>query len=188
MTSATLRRAYAIHPVAAVQLEYSATERDVEGEAGTNILATCRELGIALVCYAPLGRGLLTTTFKDGAFGTDSTDMRSAVFPQLQAENRAANMAVVNSFADIAAKKHCTTSQLALAWLLKQGSDIIPIPGTKKMKYLEENWAALDVELSDEEERQIRAFVERSGLVGERQPARFGNVSGGLLDTKKEGA
>ena len=160
--------------------------REIENDSGTDILRTCRELGVAVVCYSPLGRGLLTSTFKDGDFGADPTDKRTMFFPMLQTENREANMARVNKFAEIAAQKGCNTSQLALAWLLKQGEDIIPIPGTKKMKYLEENVAALDVVLSDEDERVIREFVEKEGIVGERSLAKFGDVSAGLVDTVEE--
>lgn len=184
MSSATLRRAHKIHPVAAVQVEYSAFVLDIERAEGTNLLQTCRELGVAVVCYSPLGRGLLTTTFQQGSFGTDSTDLRTKFFPRLMEENRDANMKLVSQFAALAEKRGCTTSQLALAWLLKQGNDIIPIPGTKKIKYLEENWGALDVVLSDEDEAEIRKFVENAEIVGHRNPTGHS----GLLDTKEEGA
>lgn len=187
MTSSTLRRAHKIAPIAALQMEYSPFVLDIERDEGTHILETCRELGIAVVCYSPLGRGLLTTTFKDGAFGSDPTDVRAKFFPRLAEENRAANVKLVNEFTALGEKKGCSTSQLALAWLLKQGPDIVPIPGTKKIKYLEENWGALDVVLSDEDEREIRKFVERAEIVGHRLPERF-KEGNGLVDAKEEGA
>ncbi|KAL9090667.1 MAG: hypothetical protein Q9165_005155 [Trypethelium subeluteriae] len=187
VTSSTLRRACKIHPVAAIQEEYSPFLLDIETNEGTHLLKTCRELGVAVVCYSPLGRGLLTSTFQDGAFGSDPGDMRAKVFPRLMEENRDANQKLVAEFGSLAAKKGCTTSQLALAWLLKQGQDVIPIPGTKKMKWLEQNWAALDLVLSDEEEAEIRKFVESAGVVGDRTPPQF-KEAGGLVDTKEEGS
>ena len=165
-------------------MEYSPFVLDIENATGGNILATCRDLGVAVVCYSPLGRGLITSTFAAGTVSTDPTDVRSKFFPRLLEENRATNVAVVNEFAALAAKKGCTTSQLALAWLLKQGNDIFPIPGTKKIKYLEENWGALDVELSEEDEREVRSFVERAEVVGPREPERYAYAS--LVDTREE--
>lgn len=184
VTSATLRRAHKIAPVAAVQMEYSPFVLDVEGETGTDMLATCRELGVTIVCYSPLGRGLLTSTFSKGEPLGDGQDMREAVFPRLMEKNREANIKLVNEFKAFADKKSCTTSQLAIAWLLKQGEDIIPIPGTKKIKYLEENWGSLKVHLTDEEEREIRKFVENSEIVGGRVPEVYSYAT--LVDTKEE--
>ncbi|KAH8649725.1 NADP-dependent oxidoreductase domain-containing protein [Tricladium varicosporioides] len=185
VSSATLRRACKIAPVAAVQLEYSPFVLNVEGLASTdNLLATCRELGVALVCYAPLGRGLLTSTFTSTKEAPkDEKDLRPTFFPRLKGENRDANAKVVNQFKTLADKKGCSISQLAIAWLLKQGEDIIPIPGTKKIKYLEENWESLDVHLTDVEEIEIRKFVESAELVGGRLPPTFDKPG---TDTKEE--
>lgn len=184
MSSATLHKACKIAPVAAIQTEYSAFVLDVEGPVGTNLLATCRELGVALVPYSPLGRGLLTTTFSNNEPITDEKDMRGTFFPRFQEANRETNVKLVNQFKLLAEKKGCTTSQLALAWLLKQGDDIIPIPGTKNIKYLEENWASLAVRLTDEDEREIRKFVETAEIAGERVPPQY--LKGILVDTKEE--
>jgi len=184
VTSATLRRAHKIAPVAAVQMEYSPFVLDIEGPTGTDILATCRELGVAIVCYSPLGRGLLTSTFSNGEPLGDEKDLRQVAFPRLMEKNREANIKLVNEFRAFADKKGCTTSQLSIAWLLKQGDDIVPIPGTKKIKYLEENWGALDVHLTDEEEGEIRKFVESAEIVGGRVPEVFSYKT--LVDTKEE--
>src|SRR5271157_4923963 len=135
----TLRRAVKVHPVAALQTEYSLWSRDPEDE----ILATCRELGIGFVAYSPLGRGFLTgqfTRFED----LPADDYRRNT-PRFQGENFQKNLDLVHSVEEIAREKHCTPGQLALAWLLAQGEDIIPIPGTKRRKYLEENVGALQV-------------------------------------------
>lgn len=182
MTSNNLRRAYKISPIAAVQTEYSPFDLNIESAKDTNLLATCRELGVTVVCFAPLGRGLLTTKFSSGEYGTDKADMRPASLPRFKEKNRAANMKLVNKFKGLADKKGYTTAQLSLAWLLKQGEDIIPIPGTKTIKYLEENWGALNVHLTDEDELEIRNFVERVEIAG-------GNAPEGiraLIDTKEE--
>ena len=182
VTSNTLRRAYKISPIAAVQSQYSPFDLDIESAKDTNLLATCRELGIAVVCFAPLGRGLLTTKFGSGEYGTDNGDLRPVSLPRFKEENRAANMKLVNQFKELADKKECTTAQLSLAWLLKQGEDIIPIPGTKTIKYLEENWGALNVHLTDEDELEIRNFVESAEVAGGSAPEGITH----LLDTKEE--
>ena len=159
-------------------------ERGIEGPASTNLLATCRELGVAVVVAMPLGRGLLTSTFSKGEAVGDSTDRRPQVMPRFQEANREQNVKVVAQFKTLADKKGCTITQLALAWLLKQGNDIFPIPGTKKLKYLEENWAALDLSLSDEEEAEIRAFGETAEIAGTSQPSAFADYL--YRDTKEE--
>ncbi|KAH8879481.1 putative aldo-keto reductase [Thozetella sp. PMI_491] len=174
--SADLRRAVKIAPVAAVQVEYAAFTRDIEGPTGTNLLATCRELGVAVVAYSPLGRGLLTSAFAAGQGISDGKDMREVYFPRFHQDNRDKNIQLVSQFTAMAAKKNCTTAQLAIAWLLKQGEDIVPIPGTKKIEYLEENWGALDVELTDAEDAEIRRFVENAEVGG-------GPVPHGIEDT-----
>ncbi|KAB5576625.1 putative aldo-keto reductase [Coniochaeta sp. 2T2.1] len=159
VSSATLRRACKIAPVAAVQTEYSVFDRRIEGPSGTNLLATCRELGIAIVCATPLGRGLITGDFAAGQ-SVGEKDNRAAVMPRFQRDNREKNAELVRQFKGLADKKGCTVTQLALAWLLKQGNDIIPIPGTKRIEYLEQNWGALQVALSDEDEVEIRKGYE----------------------------
>ena len=126
MSSTTLRRAYQIAPVAAVQAEYSVTERGVEGRAGTDLLAACRALGVAFVCETPLGRGLLSGTFA-AAVDNDDDDMRVRALPRFQPANRGANAEAVAPFGALAARKGCSVSQLALAWLLKQGRDVFPM-------------------------------------------------------------
>lgn len=161
----TIRRAQKVAPVAAVQIEYSPFVLDIEHDG---ILAICRELGIAVVCYSPLGRGLLTSTFAKNEPVTDQKDLRQHFIPRFMKDNRDKNVEIVNDFKALADKKGVTTSQLALAWLLKQGDDIIPIPGTKNIKYIEENRAALDVELTDEEVAEVRRFVESAELAGPR--------------------
>ncbi|KAI5861308.1 putative aldo-keto reductase [Durotheca rogersii] len=186
VTSTTLRRAFKIAPVAAVQVEYSAFTRDVEGPVGTHLLAAVRELGVALVPSTPLGRGLLSTAFSKGETLGDAKDIRPLALPRFQEANRAQNAAVIAKFKDFADRKGCTVSQLALAWLLKQGDDIFPIPGTKRLEYLEENWSSLDVKLSDEEEKEIRAFLESNVVVGCSVPPQFDNHR--FRDTKEESA
>ncbi|KAL6405110.1 putative Aldo-keto reductase yakc [Ilyonectria robusta] len=164
-------------------MEYSPIVLDVEGPAGTNMLDTCRELGVSLVAYSPLGRGLLTETFSNNDVGGDKKDMRPAFFPRFQQENRDSNVKLVQDFKALADKKGCTTSQLSLAWLLKQGAEVIPIPGTRKMKYLEENWGALNMQLTDQEEAEIRQLVKGTGMIGHRLPAVHATD---LVDTKEE--
>ncbi|KAI4948411.1 hypothetical protein J4E91_005833 [Alternaria rosae] len=173
ISSTTLRRAVAIAPVAAVQVDYSVFQRDIEGPTGSDILATCRELGVAIVAATPLGRGMITSTFAQGEMLGDGKDMRPAVMPRFQEANREANEKVVVQFQALADKQKCSVSQLALAWLLKQGDDIIPIPGTKRINYLEQNLASMDIELSDEDEKEIRAFAYDAAVKGTAQPAQF---------------
>jgi len=175
VSSATLRRAVKIAPVAAVQVDYSPFVRDPEGPTGTELLATCRELGVAVVAAMPLGRGLLTSTFATGDYKPDEGDMRGSRMPRFQEGNREKNAQVVAGFKKLSDKKGITVAQLALAWVLKQGNDIIPIPGTKKLKYLEENWATLGIELSDEEEKEVRRFAESAeeDLAGAALPEAF---------------
>jgi aryl-alcohol dehydrogenase-like predicted oxidoreductase len=170
--------------VAAVQTEYSVFFRAIEGDASNNLLATCRGLGVAVVVACPLGRGLLTSTFSQGKNVGDSADMRPKSMPRFQEGNREQNVAVIAQFKAFADRKRCTVSQLALAWLLKQGDDIYPIPGTKRAKYLEENWGALQIKLTDDEEKEIRAFAEASELAGGNVPDAFAEYV--YRDTKEE--
>ena len=146
---------------------------DIEGPAGTDLLATARELGVAVVAAMPLGRGLLTSTFASGAAVGDSKDMRTKMMPRFQEANREKNMKVVSQWQEIAHKKGCTATQLALAWMLRQGNDIFPIPGTKKLKYLEENWDSVNVRLTNEDVAEIRRFVESAELAGHYMPPQF---------------
>ena len=179
-TSSTLRRACKVAPVACVQVEYSAFVLDIENEASTNLLQTCRELGVAVVCFGPIGRGLLTGAVTSTEAVAGSSDIRTKWVPRFQEENMKKNLKVVDQLKNIASKKGCTPSQLAIAWVLKQGDDIIPIPGTKRIKYLEENLASVKVELSDEEELEIRKIVQEGDIGGfETSPHTF-------VDTKEE--
>jgi aryl-alcohol dehydrogenase-like predicted oxidoreductase len=145
----TLRRAHAVHPITALQTEYSLWTRDPEPE----ILPTCRELGIGFVPYSPLGRGFLANRFSS-VDEMDEGDFRRNN-PRFQRENWESNQRIVAKVEEIAKEKGITSAQLALAWVLAQGDDIVPIPGTKRRKYLEENAAAADIELSDEDLARI---------------------------------
>lgn len=145
----TLRKASNVHAITALQTEYSMWTRDPEGE----ILDTCRELGIGFVAYSPLGRGFLSGRFKSPE-ELDENDFRRHG-PRFQGEALEANMKLAEKVQEIAQEKGCTPGQLAIAWVLAQGEDIVPIPGTKRRKYLEENVAAADVELTDEDLRRI---------------------------------
>jgi aryl-alcohol dehydrogenase-like predicted oxidoreductase len=147
----TIRRAHAVHPITAVQTEYSLWTRDPESE----VLPACRELGIGFVAYSPLGRGFLSGRFKSPG-ELDEGDFRRSG-PRFTGENLDANLQIAAKVAEIAAEKGITPAQLALAWVLAQGDDVVPIPGTKRRKYLEENAAAVDVELSDDDLARIDA-------------------------------
>src|SRR5437868_10490773 len=148
---ATLRRAHQVHPIAALQTEYSLWSRDPEAE----VLPTCRELGIGFVPYSPLGRGFLSGRFRSPN-ELDEGDFRRSG-PRFSGENLEANLKLASKVAEIAAEKGITPAQLALAWVLAQGDDLVPIPGTKRRKYLEENAAAADVELSADDLARIAA-------------------------------
>ena len=144
---------YAVHPIAALQNEWSLWSRDLE-ENGQ--LEAARELGVAIVAYSPLGRGFLTGAIKSPDDFAPDDFRRSS--PRFMGENFQKNLDLVRHVAQLAAEKECTASQLALAWLLAQGHDVIPIPGTKRVKYLEENVAALDVQLTDAELQRSTTF------------------------------
>ncbi|KAI4223053.1 MAG: hypothetical protein L6R36_005702 [Xanthoria steineri] len=182
-TASTLRRACKIHPIHAYQIEYSPFSLDIEKEE-TALLATCRELGIATVAYSPLGRGMLTgqyTSIED----FDANDYRRSI-PRFSNENFGRNLQLVEVLKGIAEKKGCTSGQLTLAWLMCQGADILPIPGTKKIKYLEENVGALKVHLTEKEEKFIREAVKGAEVWGTRVAA---TLMGGLvMDTPEIGA
>jgi len=160
----TLRRAAKVHPIAALQTEYSLWTRDSEGE----ILATCRELGVGFVAYSPLGRGFLTGQFKK--FDDLPADDYRRNSPRFQGENFQKNLDLLRSVEEIAREKGCTASQLALAWVLAQGDDIVPIPGTKRRKYLEENVATEAIKLSAAELQRINAVFPPDSAAGGRYP------------------
>jgi aryl-alcohol dehydrogenase-like predicted oxidoreductase len=161
---ATIRRAHAVHPIAALQTEYSLFTRDLEDE----ILPVIRELGIGLVPYSPLGRGLLTGTITRDSGADGEEDARRSYFPRFHGDALDANLVLVDKVKEIAADKGCAPSQLALAWVLAQGDDIVPIPGTKRVKYLEENVAAADVKLSAEDLDALVNAVPRNAVAGDR--------------------
>lgn len=171
ISSATLRRAVKIAPVTAVQTGYSPFTRDVEGPEGTDLLATCRELGIGFVASTPLDRGLISAAFMNSEAVGDEKDIRPKALERWSEANKARNTEAVAQVAALATRKGCTVSQLSLAWLLRQG--VVPIPGTKRIKYLEENWAALDVTLTDEEEREMRGVLESVDVAGGHTPQAF---------------
>ncbi|GEJ56902.1 aldo/keto reductase [Anaeromyxobacter diazotrophicus] len=162
---ATLRRAHAVHPVSALQTEYSLWSRDVEDE----ILPTVRELGIGFVAYSPLGRGFLSGQIRRPEDLAEGDFRRSN--PRFQGENFQRNLALVDRVRELAAEKRVTPSQLALAWVLSRGEDVVPIPGTKRRKYLEENAAAADLTLGAEDLRRIEAAAPRGAFAGTRYPA-----------------
>ncbi len=161
----TLRRASAVHPITALQSEYSLWSRDVEDD----ILSTCRALGIGFVAYSPLGRGFLTGQIK--RFEDLAEDDYRRHSPRFQGENFRRNLELVERIKQIAAEKGCTPSQLALAWVLAQGEDIIPIFGTKRRTYLAENLAAEAVVLSEDELRRIEEVAPKGVAAGDRYPA-----------------
>jgi aryl-alcohol dehydrogenase-like predicted oxidoreductase len=161
-SASTLRRAVKVHPITALQTEYSLWTRDPEKE----ILATCRELGIGFIAYSPLGRGFLTgqlTKFEDLA-----ADDYRRFSPRFQGENFQKNLDLVKEVQEIAREKKCKPSQLALAWVLAQGDDIVPIPGTKRRKYIEENAAAVDVKLTPEDLRRLDRIFPSGAAAGSR--------------------
>ena len=159
----TLRRAYSVHPITALQSEYSLWTRDIEEN---NVLATCRELGVGLVPYSPLGRGFLSGELKN--FEDFADDDFRRILPRFQGENFAKNLKLVEKIEELANQKGVTAAQLALAWVLEQGEDIVPIPGTKHVKYVEENAAAVDIKLSDDELGQIGEIFPVNAASGER--------------------
>jgi len=195
-----VRRAYKVAPVDAVQVEYNPWQLDIENETGTHLLATCRELGVTVFAYSPLGRGFLTGQIRSrDDFAAD--DFRR-MLPRFNEENFPKNLELVDVLQTIATKKGVllsfpllfapapsalavmdicltlntigyTAGQLALAWLVAQGNDIVPIPGTKKIKYLEENVGAAQVKLSAEEVAEIRTLLESIVIAGARAPSGF---------------
>lgn len=160
----TLRRAHATHPISALQTEYSLWTRDVE----PSILPLCRELQIALVAYSPLGRGFLTGAITDMAALAEDDYRRGS--PRFQGENFIANRRLIEQLASMARQRRRTPAQIALAWVLAQGADIIPIPGTKRQKYLEENLQALEIQLTADELERLGAAFAPGSAAGQRYP------------------
>jgi aryl-alcohol dehydrogenase-like predicted oxidoreductase len=163
----TIRRAYKVHPIAALQSEYSLWSREIEGE----ILSTCRELGITFVAYSPLGRGFLSGTIRK--FEDLAPDDYRRTSPRFQGENFNQNLKLVDAIHALAAKKKVAPSQLALAWVISRGKEIVALFGTKKRKYLSENLEALKVTLSDAELREIEAAFPIGAAIGDRYPTQM---------------
>ncbi len=161
----TLRRAHAVHPVAAVQNEYSLWSREPEN----GVLAACRELGVGLVAYSPLGRGFLAANFRSLQELPADDNRRNQ--PRFQVGNAEHNAQVVAALAAVAQRKGCSLPQLAIAWVLAQGADVTPIPGMKTRAHLNDNLGALEVALSGAEEQELRALVDTLQVRGERHPA-----------------
>ena len=170
VSSATLRKAHAIFPISALQSEYSLWTRDPED----NILETCKELGIAFVPYSPLGRGFLTGQIK--RFDDFEANDYRRLSPRFQGDNFNKNLQLVSKISEMAKQKGCTPSQLALAWVLAQGDFLFPIPGTKKIKYLEENAAAVNIHLSKEELEIIDTIFPKDAAKGLRYPEQMMNL------------
>lgn len=164
VSAATLRKAHVVHPITAVQSEYSLWTRDPEEE----VLATCKELGIAFVAYSPLGRGFLTGQIKK--FEDLEADDYRRFSPRFQGDNFQKNLELVKRINELAAQKGCTSSQLALAWVMAQGDYIFPIPGTKRIKYLEENAGAVEVHFTATELTAIETFFPKDAAAGLRYP------------------
>jgi aryl-alcohol dehydrogenase-like predicted oxidoreductase len=162
---ATIRRAFKVHPITALQTEYSLWSREPEDE----ILPTCRELGIGFVAYSPLGRGFLTGQIKK--FEDLAADDFRRQAPRFQGDNFKRNLEMVYKVESLASRKNCTPGQLALAWVLARGSDIVPIPGTKRVKYVEENLQACEVKLTPEDLADIEAVAPKNVAAGDRYAA-----------------
>jgi aryl-alcohol dehydrogenase-like predicted oxidoreductase len=169
----TLRRAVKVHPITALQTEYSLWSREPEDE----LLATCRELGVGFVAYSPLGRGFLTGQFK--RFEDLPQDDYRRFSPRFEGENFQRNLDLVRSVEEIAKEKGCKPSQLALAWVLAQDMNIVPIPGTKRRKYLEENVAAIDVKLTKEDLRRLEEIFPTGAAAGDRYPEHMMKIVNG---------
>jgi len=160
----TIRRAHAVHPITALQSEYSLWTRDPEDE----VLGVCRELGIGFVPYSPLGRGFLTGKIQKPE-DIPQDDYRRTT-PRFQSENFQCNLDLVKRVEEFSREKKCTSAQLALAWVLAQGDYIVPIPGTKRRKYLQENIGALDVDLTSKDLERIDEVVPKDAFAGSRYP------------------
>ena len=172
VSARTLRRAQAVHPITAVQSEYSLWTREPED----GILPACRELGVAFVPFSPLGRGFFSGSIRSLDALPDDDFRRGS--PRFAPENLARNLALVDRLAGVAREKGCTPAQLALAWVLAQPGEIVPIPGTKRRKYLEENAAAVEISLTAHDRERIEAAIPRNEIAGER----YGPASAALVD------
>ncbi|CAF0816221.1 unnamed protein product [Rotaria sp. Silwood1] len=182
-SSDTIRRAHAVHPISCVQIEYSPFSLDIERD-DIALLKTCRELGVAIICYSPLGRGLLTGQYQSPDDFEENDFRRSQ--PRFSKENFPKNLELVNYIKELAKKKNCTPGQLTLSWILAQGDDFIPIPGTTKIKNLEENIAAVHIHLTDQEVKEIREACAKANIVGERYSKQFcSNLYGDSAPMKK---
>ena len=159
----TIRRAHAVHPISALQTEYSLWTRDPEEE----ILPAVRELGIGFVAYSPLGRGFLAGRFRGPDDLRDEGDFRSR-HPRFQDDNLARNLELLQRLEEVAADKHVTAAQLALAWVMHRGADVVPIPGTKRRRYLEENAAAAALELNDDDLERLDQALPPGATAGQR--------------------
>ncbi|KAJ6104271.1 aldo/keto reductase [Penicillium sp. IBT 18751x] len=177
-SAATLRRAHAVHPISAYQVEYSPFALDIEGKT-TDVLNTCRDLGIAVIAYSPIGRGILSGEIKSTADIPDG-DFRQ-MLPKYSQENFPQILSLVEGLQGIAKAHDSTTAQVALAWLLAQGPDIVPIPGTKSTSRMDENAASALLKLSDKEVLEIRELVERTEIPGDRYPGVLNGAT--LADT-----
>ncbi|MGZ5225940.1 MAG: aldo/keto reductase, partial [Burkholderiales bacterium] len=168
----TIRRAHGVHPITALETEYSLWSRDVEGE----VLPVCRELGIGFMAYAPLGRGFLTATIKtlDALLPKD----RRREHPRFDAANLARNRDLLRPLEHLAAAKKCTAAQVALAWVLAQGNDIVPIPGTKRRNYLEENCRAVEIHFTNDELPALGKAFAQGSTAGTRYPEKQLNALG----------
>ncbi|MCB1693870.1 MAG: aldo/keto reductase [Pseudomonadales bacterium] len=166
VSAKTLRRAHAVHPISAVQSEYSLWTRDPEA----HVLPACRELGIGFVPFSPMGRAMLTGTITGADTMDQKGDMRSRM-PRFSGENLDHNLGLVETFGEIAARRGCTRGQLALAWLLAQGDFIAPIPGTKRVRYLEENAAAAEITLTADEINELDRLFAPENIAGDRYDA-----------------
>ncbi|KAF2117629.1 aldo/keto reductase-like protein [Lophiotrema nucula] len=169
-SSASLRRAHKVHPITAVQIEYSPFALEIESKQ-VNLLKTCRELGVAVVAYSPLGRGMFTGTLRSPS-DFEEGDFRTYA-PRFSAENFPKNLKLVDELISMAKEKGVTASQLVLAWLMAQGLDVFPIPGTTKLDRLKENVGSLGVKLTEQEEKKIRELCESADVGGERYPESF---------------
>jgi len=176
VSSQTFRRAHAVHPISAVEMEYNPFDRDIETEG---LLDTCRELGVAIVAYSPLGKGVLSGRVQS-IEGMNSGDARRA-HPRFEHDVLAGNLKMVEKFQKVADRKGCTTAQVTLAYTLAQGDDIIPIPGTKRVKYLEENVGALDVKLTEEDIKELKKAVDETPVKGTRTSPDSGPAGAGYL-------
>lgn len=174
VSSTTLRRAHAVHPISAVQVEYNPWTLDIEGPSGTYLLKTCEELDVSVFAYSPLGRGILTGRYRS-VDDFEEGDFRRNL-ARFQGGNFRKNLVIVDKFNELAKQKGLTSSQLVLAWLLEQSPRVFVIPGTKKIKYLEENVGASRVTVSKGEEQELRRLVLEAEVEGGRDPT-FGNYT-----------